>query len=192
MIARLRGQVADREKNGLIIEVDGIGFRVFTPEPLRMAAQLGEPLALFTHLHVRESELAVYGFESSAELSLFELLLSVSGIGPKVALSLLSVMRDDALRLAIGQGQIERLIQVPGIGKRTAEKIIFELKGKILVPPLAAEVPAMAQADTEVIDALTTLGYSITEAQRAVQGLPRDVTDIEERLRLALASFAKP
>lgn len=192
MIARLRGEVIDREKSGLIIEVGGIGFRVFVPEPLRVAAQPGETMSLFTHLHVRESELALYGFGTGGELSLFELLLSVSGVGPKVAVALLSVMPDDTLRLAIGQGHAERLTQVPGIGRRTAEKIVFELKGKMPVPPLAPEAPAMVQTDLEVVAALTTLGYSVAEAQRAVQGLPRDVSDIEERLRLALAAFARP
>jgi Holliday junction DNA helicase RuvA len=191
MIARLRGQVVDREKNSLIIELGGVGLRVFVPEPMRVAAQLGEPLALFTHLHVRDSELAVYGFGTGEELSLFELLLSVSGVGPKVALALLSAMSDDALRVAIGQGQPERLTHVPGIGKRTAEKIVFELKGRMPVAPPAPGAPA-AQVDTEVIDALTTLGYSVMEAQKAVQGLPRDVSEIEEKLRLALAAFAKP
>lgn len=191
MIARLRGQVIDRERSGLIIDVDGIGFRAFVPESLRAAAQVGEPVVLFTHLHVRESELAIYGFESGDELSLFELLLSVPGVGPRVAMSLLSAMPEDALRLAIGQAQPELLMHVPGVGKRTAEKIVFELKGKVPVSQPGPPVSALAQTDIEVIDALTALGYSLMEAQRAVHSLPRDVVEIEERLRLALATFAK-
>ena len=155
------------------------------------AARPGDELALFTHLHVREQELTLYGFAAEQDLALFLLLLGVSGIGPKLALGVLSGMPADALRLAIGQEQPGVLARIPGIGKKTAEKIVLELKDKIGttegVPP---ELAALTEADAEVIDALTALGYSIIEAQRAVQALPRDVHDVEERLRLALVGFA--
>jgi Holliday junction DNA helicase RuvA len=116
----------------------------------------------------------------------------VSGVGPKVALAMLSAMSPDALRLAIGQEQPELLARVPGIGKRTAEKIIFHLKDKIPVEAVPEGLAALTEADTEVIDALTSLGYSIVEAQRAVQSVPREVTEVEERLRMALAYFVRP
>ncbi len=192
MIARLQGRVAARDKDSLIVEVNGLGFRVLVPAPVLAAAQVGEPVALFTYLHVRENELTLYGCGSEEELALFQQLLSVSGVGPKVTLALLSAMSPDALRLAIGQEQPELLSRVPGIGKRTAEKIIFHLKDKIPVEAVPEGLAALTEADTEVIDALTSLGYSIVEAQRAVQSVPREVTEVEERLRLALAYFVRP
>jgi Holliday junction DNA helicase RuvA len=192
VIARLQGRVAARDKDSLIVEVNGLGFRVLVPAPVLAAAQVSEPVALFTYLHVRENELTLYGCGSEEELALFQQLLSVSGVGPKVTLALLSAMSPDALRLAIGQEQPELLSRVPGIGKRTAEKIIFHLKDKIPVEAVPEGLAALTEADTEVIDALTSLGYSIVEAQRAVQSVPREVTEVEDRLRMALAYFVKP
>ncbi|HAJ38629.1 MAG TPA: Holliday junction branch migration protein RuvA, partial [Chloroflexi bacterium] len=124
------------------------------------------------------------------ELAIFELLLTVSGVGPKVALSTLSTLSPDALRLALSNSEPGVIARVPGIGKRTAEKIVLELKDKVKAP--ASGIEALVQisaADAEVIDALVALGYSIVEAQRAVQSLPKDVMAVEERLRLALSSF---
>jgi len=154
MIARLQGRVAARSDSALIVEVNGLGFRVLVPAPVVTAAQVGEPVALFTHLHVRENELTLYGFGSEEELALFQQLLSVSGVGPKAALALLSSMSPDALRLAIGQEQPELLARVPGIGKKTAEKIVFDLKDKIPVEAVPEGLAALTEADTEVIDAL--------------------------------------
>ena len=146
-------------------------------------------ILLHTHLVVREDDLTLIGFATEDELDLFENLIAVSGVGPKLALALLSGMAPDALRLAIGQEQPDVLARVPGIGKKTAQKIVLELKDKMGAVEVAEGLAALTEADAAVIDALTALGYSIVEAQRAVQGLPRDVTDVEERLRLALASF---
>jgi Holliday junction DNA helicase RuvA len=192
MIARLQGRVAAREEGALVVEVNGLGLRVLVPAPSLAAAQVGEPVALFTYLHVRENGLTLYGCASKEELELFEQLLSVSGVGPKLALSLLSTMSPDALCLAIGQERPEMLARVPGIGKRTAEKIVFDLRDKIPDAGAREMLAAPTDADAEVIDALTSLGYSIVEAQRAVQSLPGEVTVVEERLRLALAHFLRP
>jgi len=180
-----------RGKDYLVIDVGGIGLKVFAPAPLLAQARVGERLGVHTHLHVRENELALFGFSSEEELAMFELLLSVSGVGPRVALAALSAMSTDALRLAIVQEQPELLARVPGIGKRTAQKIVLELKEKLPAVEVPEELAALTEVDAEVIDALTALGYSVVEAQRAVQSLPRDVTDVEERLRLALATFAE-
>lgn len=192
MIARLQGRVAARDKNALIVEVNGLGLRVLVPAPVLAATQVGEPVALFTHLHVRENELALYGCGSEEELALFEQFLSVSGVGPKVALALLSAMSPEALRRAIGQEQPELLARVPGVGKKTAEKIVFHLKDKVPAEAVPEGLAALTEADTQVIEALTSLGYSIVEAQRAVQSVPPEVTEVEARLRLALAYFARP
>ena len=189
MIATVKGQVSARTSNALVVMVGGIGLRVFCPQPLLAATRVGELISLHTHLIVREGDLSLVGFTSEEELSLFENLINISGIGPKVALSLLSAMAPDSLRLAISQDQPEILARTPGIGKKTAQKIVLELRDKVGVPELAEGLAALTEVDAAVIDALTTLGYSIVEAQRAVQSLPQDITDVEERLRRALASF---
>ena len=135
--------------------------------------------------------LTLYGFESEEELGMFELLLGVNGVGPKVALSTLSTLTPDALRMALTNEEPAVIARVPGIGKRTAQKVVLELKDK--VQPLGDGLEALAQtsdADAEVIEALTALGYSVVEAQRAVQQLPKDAVGVEERLRLALSQFA--
>ncbi len=191
MIAWLEGRVLERGKDYLVINVGGIGFKAFAPAPLLAQARVGELLAVHTHLHVRENELSLFAFADQEELAMFQLLLSVSGVGPKVALAALSAMSVDALQMAIAQEQPEMLARVPGIGKRTAQKIVLELKDKLPTVEVPEALAALTEADAEVVDALTALGYSVVEAQRAVQALPRDVTDVEERLRLALASFAQ-
>ena len=161
------------------------------PADLLAQVRPGDEVFLHTYLYVREQELSLYGFADSQDLLLFQMLLGVSGIGPRLALAALSAMPGDALRLAINQQQPEVLARIPGIGKKTAEKIVLELKDKVVVEEgLPGELAALSEADAEVIDALTALGYSVVEAQRAVQGLPPDVEDVEERLRLALAGFA--
>jgi holliday junction DNA helicase RuvA len=189
MIATVEGRISARERSSLVVNVGGFGLRVLCPQPLLTSVRPGEPILLFTHLIVREDELALVGFASDEELALFELLLGVSGVGPKLALALLSAMSPDALRLAIGQEQPDVIARIPGIGKKTAQKIVLELRDKVGAAELPEGLAALSEVDGAVIDALTALGYSIVEAQRAVQGLPRDVVDVEERLRRALASF---
>ena len=194
MVRIVRGTVALRQKDALIVDVGsvggGIGFKVYTPEPTAARFQESAVVLLHTYLQVREDALTLYGFESEDELAIFELLLTVSGVGPKVALSTLSTLSPDALRLALSNSEPGVIARVPGIGKRTAEKIVLELKDKVKAP--ASGVEALAQisaADAEVIEALVALGYSIVEAQRAIQSLPKDVTAVEDRLRLALSGF---
>lgn len=192
MIASIEGFVLSRQPDSLVLSLGGLGVRVYTPADVLARQRPGDSLFLHTYLHVREQELTLYGFASEQDLALFQLLLGVSGIGPKSALSVLSNMPADALRLAIGQEQPGVLARIPGIGKKTAEKIVLELKDKVGAPEgVTPELAALNEADAEVIDALTALGYSIVEAQRAVQALPREVSDVEERLRLALAGFGK-
>jgi len=153
---------------------------------------VGQPVDLFTHLHVRENELALYGFLTEEELALFKLLLSISGVGPKVALALLSTVSPDALRQAVVQEEPGLLSRVPGIGPKTAKSIIFHLKDKLI--PTGVEVaPLLSDTDAEIIAALTSLGFSLVEAQAALQSLPRDEDlALEERVRQALAYLAAP
>lgn len=195
MIRTIRGRVLTGGKDHLIVDVGGaaggIGFKLFVPEPTAALHHSGGELALHTWLQVREDALTLFGFETEDELGMFELLLTVSGVGPKVALATLSALSPDALRLALANQEPAIISRVPGIGKRTAEKIVLELKDKVKAPASGlAALAAMTSADGEVIDALVALGYSVVEAQRAVQNLPKDVTSTEDRLRMALSLFA--
>ena len=152
---------------------------------------MGQTVELHTSLQVRENDLSLYGFSSEDELSLFELFLSVERVGPRVALSSLSVLSPEALRTAIVQGNVDVLVRVPGIGTKTARKIAFDLKDKVGAEIGVAAVSALTDADVEVIEALTALGYSVVEAQTALQSLPVEDMPLEEKIRLALAYFAR-
>jgi Holliday junction DNA helicase RuvA len=193
MIARLSGTVWSAGDGHIVIRVGGIGLRVRVPSGvLAQLDGVGRPIELFTHLHVRDNELALYGFLTEEELTLFKLLLSISGVGPKMALALLGTVSPDALHQAVAQEEPRLLSRVPGIGPKTAKAIIFHLKDK-LIPTVAGAAPLMSDADAEVIAALTGLGFSLVEAQAALQSLPRDESmPVEERVRQALAYFAAP
>ena len=190
MIATLRGEISQIEDHAIILEVGGVGLRVFVPAPLRIKAKAGEMLFMFTHLQVREDALTLYGFESQSDRDLFNILLGVDGVGPKVALSVLSTMTLDAIQRAIFADEGELLSRVPGVGKKTAQKIALHLKDKLKPSDALSQLGSLADYDSEVLAALTALGYSVVEAQSAIQSLPKDApTDVEERLRLALGYF---
>ena len=190
MIATLRGEISQIEETALILEVGGVCLRVFVPAPVRTRAKVGEAAFLFTHLVVREDALTLYGFESQADRELYTILLGVDGVGPKVALSVLSTFTVDAIQRAVFADESEILGRVPGVGKKTAQKMAIHLKDKLKPMDALAGVAAMADYDSEVLAALTALGYSVVEAQSAIQSLPKDApTDVEERLRVALQHF---
>ncbi|MCB0107070.1 MAG: Holliday junction branch migration protein RuvA [Caldilineaceae bacterium] len=196
MIRAVRGVVLQRGKDYLIVEVGnaagGMGFKISTPEPTASQYREGDTVNLHTYLQVREDALALYGFPTEEELATFELLLSVNGVGPRVALATLSTLTPDALQLAIANDEPALVARVPGIGKRTAQKIVLELKDKFKVTSDAfVGLAQVVDEDSEVIEALTSLGYSVVEAQRALQKLPKDVKGVEERLRLALSQFSQ-
>ncbi len=190
MIATLRGEVTQIEENALVVEVGGVGLRVFAPAPLRDKLKTGEIVLLYTHLVVRETELSLYGFETAADRALFNTLLGVDGVGPKVALSVLSTLTLDAVQRALFNEEPELFSRVPGVGKKTAQKIVLYLHDRLKPSGPLQAVAAMSDADSEVLAALTSLGYSVVEAQTALQSLPKDAPDdVEERLRLALQYF---
>lgn len=192
MIASLNGTVSAVGQDSIVVQVGGMGFQVFVPR--RLMDSLGGPgqeVGLFTHLHVRENELTLYGCGTEEELGLFRTLLSVSGIGPKVALAILSNLPPSQLRAAIAQEDVTLLARVPGIGPKTAKKLVFDLKDKVAADLVVGEPRrAITEVDAELIAALTGLGYSVAEAQEAIASLPREPLPIEERVRLALAYFA--
>jgi holliday junction DNA helicase RuvA len=190
MIATLRGEITQIEDAALILEVGGVGLRVAVPAPLRGRMRVGEVLLLYTHLVVREDALTLYGFETQSERELFNILLGVDGVGPKVALSVLSTMTIDSIQRAVFADEADVLSRVPGVGKKTAQKMALHLKDKLKPMDALATMAAMTDKDSEVLAALTALGYSVVEAQSAIQSLPKDAPDdTEERLRLALQYF---
>ncbi len=190
MIATLRGEIFQIEENALVVEVGGAGLRVFVPAPLRGKLRTGESILLFTHLVVREDALQLYGFENQAERELFVTLLGADGVGPKLALAVLSTLSLEAAQRAVFAEEPEIFARVPGVGKKLAQKIALHLKDKLKPTDTLAKIAALSDADGEVIAALTALGYSVVEAQAALQSLPKDAPDdVEERLRLALGYF---
>ncbi|MGC9399049.1 MAG: Holliday junction branch migration protein RuvA [Anaerolineae bacterium] len=183
MIARLEGTVLSVEEHTLVVNVGGVGFAVGVPDA--EVYQIGHKVVLHTHLHVRENELALYGFESGESRTLFELLLGVNRVGPKVALSIMSTLTPDKLRQAIAGRQPEMLARASGVGRKTAEAIILHLKDKI--DALAGPAPVMDVDEADVIAALTALGFSVVEAQRALQQVPQgEGLSVEEKIRRAL------
>lgn len=192
MIARVSGVVATVARDHLVVQVGGVGLRVYVPlSVLEQVDGVGRPVDLLTHLHVRENELTLYGFLTEDSLNLFELLLGVSGVGPKVALATLGTISPEALRQAVLREEPGILARVPGIGPKTARAIIFHLKDKLSLAE-GGGVPLLTDQDAEVIGALTALGFSLVEAQSALQSLPRgEELTVEERVRRALAYLGR-
>ncbi|HEY79935.1 MAG TPA: Holliday junction branch migration protein RuvA [Anaerolineae bacterium] len=190
MISRLRGRIEALYEDSAIVDIGPFGVTVYAPAAQLAEWQVGQPVALFTYLHVREQELTLFGFATEEDLDLFQVLLGVSGVGPKLALNILSTLPPDAIRMAVANDEPGLLTRVPGIGAKSAKKILFHLKDKMGAPEFEGMgVAAITDEDAEVIEALTSLGYSIVEAQRAVQAVPNDVTGVEDRLRAALAQL---
>lgn len=193
MIRLVRGTIVSSGKDYVVVDIGGgaggLGVKVFVAEAHALAANPGDQVTYHTYLQVREDALNLFGFGNEDELSMFELLLAVNGVGPKVALATLSVLTPDALRMAVTNEEPAMIARVPGIGKRTAEKIVLDLRDKVKGVAGLAALPPSGNADAEVVDALIALGYSVVEAQRAVQRVPKDVEGVEERLRVALSQF---
>jgi Holliday junction DNA helicase RuvA len=188
MIASLSGKLESLAADGAVINVGGIGFRVAMPTgALTALGTPGKDVKVYTHLHVREDNLALFGFASPEELWLFETLIGVSGLGPKLSLAILSALSPEQVTTAIATGSADMLDMVPGIGKKVASRIILELKEKIGAGWVAAPVTKAAQENADVLAALTSLGYSAAEAVKAVGALPVE-TDLalEEKIKLAL------
>ena len=196
MISRLRARVIAKSTDHLIADVGGIGFKVRVPSPLLdTITSLGNEVNLFTHLRLaengREIEATLFGFGTPDELTLFELLLSVTGIGPKVALGVLSAAPVDAIRAAIMQGNAQALTEYPGIGRKTAERMVVELKNKVKSAG-DGEALVVSATDAEALAALATLGYSVMEAQRALAASSGGSGAVEDRILSALRYLGGP
>jgi len=187
MIASLEGTLVYNDMNSVIVNVGGIGFQLnISKYTLNQLENIGSTVSLYTHLHLRTDNVAMYGFASREELVLFKDLISVSGIGPKVALAMLSTLNPEQLVMAITSGNTELIVQVPGIGKKVANRLIVELKAK-LQKEWGETSLQFKPANAEAVAALTSLGYSLREATQAISSLP-DASELslEEKIRLAL------
>jgi Holliday junction DNA helicase RuvA len=191
MIAGLKGTIEALGSNWVIIAVGGISFQVFLPtSTLSTLGSVGREVKLFTHLAVREDNLSLYGFGSARELSLFQTVTTVKGIGPKIGMAMLSAMEADQLSMAIASGDATLLTSIPGIGLKTASRIILELKDKVGGGWMVTQDMDSVQSNGDVVSALTSLGYSVAEAARAVGALPPDKKlTLEEKVTIALKSF---
>ncbi len=198
MIARLTGRVAAAEADALLVDVSGVAFRVYVPAGvLARAGPPGSEIELCTHLHVRDNELALYGADDPVALGLFEQLLGVTGVGPRLAMAVLSVLEPRRVYESILAEDPANLTRVPGVGRKLAQRIILELKAKVeAMPELAGTIgpalPSEPVADADAVAALLALGYSRGEAERALAAnqLPRDATT-EDRVLAALRQLAR-
>lgn len=190
-IARLRGVVEDRGDDWVIVAVGGFGVLASVPASTAGALAPGDKASLFTHLHVREDALTLFGFASRDDLALFEQLIAVNGVGPRMALGLLSSLPYAELTSAIAAGRSDVLRKVPGVGQKTAERIVLELRDKVTPPAAVVEAPVTkAGADEEVVRALMGLGYTQAEATAAAEAISANGdTPLEDRVREALAFF---
>jgi Holliday junction DNA helicase RuvA len=193
MISILHGNVISQETDGIIVDVNGIGFHVMVPKFLRERLQPSEAVYLYTRMIIREDAWILCGFETKEGRDVFDLLLSVNGIGPRLAMSIISTLEPDTIRRAVFNEQADVFSRVPGIGKKTAQKIVLHLQDRLPSAEGLSPLAMISDVDTEVLAALTSLGYSLVEAQAALQYIPRETPqEIETRLRIALQYFSTP
>jgi len=190
MITRLSGRIQEINSDSVVLDIGGVGLQVFAPAPLRDRLKPGETVFLYTYLVVREDALSLYGFDTKEGRDFFILFLGVNGVGPRLSLAVLSTLSPDAIRRAVFHEQADVFSRVPGVGKKTAQKILLHLQDRIPMEAGLERVTTISDVDTEVLGALTSLGYSVVEAQTALQSIPRDTPqEIEARLRAALQFF---
>ncbi len=189
MIAKLKGQIEFLRGNYVVVDVAGVGYKVFITSFTLGKIAGREKIELFIHTYIREDALDLYGFLTVEELEMFELLISISGIGPKAGLGILSIAEPKTIRAAVASGDSSILTRVSGVGKKTAERVIVELRNR--VEKLSKGEEAVAASDSEAIEALVSLGYSATQAREALKSVPEDVEDVSEKVRAALKNLGK-
>lgn len=185
MIKTIKGQITHQLKEGVVVETGGLGYLVSVPA--RTWPNIGEQVFYFTYHLVRETEQALYGFTSAEELGIFNTLLSVNSVGPKLALSILSNASPDEIRSAVEGENVSFFASLPGIGKKSAAKIIVELKDKITGMALSS----IPNQSTELFDALSALGFSREEISTTVKNVPQDLSDINAQVKWALGALSK-
>ncbi|HBB56667.1 TPA: Holliday junction branch migration protein RuvA [Patescibacteria group bacterium] len=189
MISFLNGDVKMRGDRFVIINVGGIGYKVFAPPEVLSMAGKTQKIELWTHLSVRENALDLYGFKEYPELEFFEVLIQISGIGPKTALGVLSTAPVDTIKKAIASGEISYLTKVSGIGKKTAERVVVELRDKMGAMDAATSI--MFKEDEDVLQALQSLGYGNSEIREAIKNISNDASGVNARIKEALRILGK-
>jgi Holliday junction DNA helicase RuvA len=190
MISYIKGKVILKSENFIIVSTGNVGYKVFIMSDL---GKIGEDVELFTHLNVREDALVLYGFLEYKELELFELLISISGIGPKAGMGILSLADPETVKIAIAKGDSSILTKVSGIGKKTAERVILELRNKFSI----SDVENLGDKTKEIgdysdaVEALVSLGYSSAEAKKALSNISPEIKDISERIKMALKELGR-
>jgi holliday junction DNA helicase RuvA len=193
MIASLDGILIYNDANSVIVRVGGVGFQInISRYTLNQLGDIGSAVSLYTYIYLRTDNVAMYGFATREELVLFKELITVSGIGPKIALALLSTMKPEQLVMAITSNNVEMIVQVPGIGKKVANRLIVELKGKLQKEWEEASLQFEPE-NAEAVDALTSLGYSLREATQLISSIPNSSElKLEEKIKLALQQLGAP
>ncbi|MEK7501776.1 MAG: Holliday junction branch migration protein RuvA [Patescibacteria group bacterium] len=188
MISLLRGNILEISARFVVIDVNGIGYKVFVTDDTSHSIKINSEMTLWTHLAVRENSQDLYGFTTRKERDFFELLITVSGVGPKSALNILSLISSDTLGNAIRTGSIAHLVKVSGIGRKTAEKIVLELKDKLssFAGDHGERMTAEMSSDADVIEALKALGYNTDEAREALKKVDKNTTDTGAKVKAAL------
>ncbi len=188
MIGSLKGKITHKSGNYIILETSGVGYKVFAPQVILLTWKIGQELSLVIHTYVREDQLTLYGFQTLAELEFFELLLTVSGVGPKSGLAIMSLAEISMLKSAIASGDATVFKKVSGIGTKTAERVIVELKEKL---KNEVDTGPVAKEHSDAVDALIVLGYSQQEAREALKSVPKDTAKLQDKIKIALKSLSK-
>lgn len=192
MISYLSGKVLNKGANFVVLLVNGVGYKVFMEPSRCIELESEQDLSLYTHQHVREDMLDLYGFKSMEELEMFEMLLTISGVGPKSALGVISIASVEDLKDSIANGDSSLLVKVSGIGKKTAERVVLELRDKVdslATGDYLAGGGKAGSSSSDEIDALLALGYSMQQAREALRNVSSDITDSGERIREALRNI---
>ncbi len=192
MIAYLEGTIQSIGENSAVVLTNGIGYRVFVMPSFILQTKVGSSVSLHTHQYVREDALELYGFDRPEELLMFETLIGITGVGPKTALGILSLTTPEQLRTAVASGNVALLTKVSGVGRKTAERLIVELKDTFALEEKAQgeHASTLYESDLEVIEALERLGYGRVDARKAVESIPKDLVDTESRLKAALKNVS--
>lgn len=186
MFHYLIGKITQKKENFFILEIGGIGAKIFTSiNSLKKMPAVGETAKIFTHLHIREDAWDIYGFSNQVELDFFSKLISVSGVGPKTALNILNVDVAERLMAAINEGRVDLLTKASGIGKKTAERVVVELRGKFAQIG-SEEIAGIMESDSDIVDALSNLGYTRAQARQAISRVDSKIKSIEDRIKAAL------
>ncbi|MBX4191230.1 MAG: Holliday junction branch migration protein RuvA [Candidatus Doudnabacteria bacterium] len=187
MIGSIKGKITHKSSNYVIVETSGVGYKIFSPQMILVSQKIGDDVSLVIHTYVREDQITLYGFETLAQLEFFELLLTVSGVGPKSGLAIMSLTSIDMLKSAIASGDADVFKKVSGIGTKTAERVIVELREKLKAQGVSAPV---AQEHSDALEALVSLGYREQESRDVLKTIPSDKT-LQEKIKIALKALGK-